>query len=242
MKQAIMRNFKAIAFACGLTFCNVSFAASYTTLVLPTLTADIRTWTDGAAYSSLFPSSAVFDSVPFQLQLDVNGNNVFVGPGAPGATGAIETDIPVGVYGVSNVYTLINSAYGTMGVNIGSITFNGSAGASYTVSLIEGDNVRDHYYGSFVNSTSASYVTQAVVGINDYGHAHLDMQNFALPATFQTQTLTDIVFYSPGTPGGIPFLAGTTVAAIPEPETYAMLLAGLGLLGFMARHRKVPAA
>ncbi|MBX9926090.1 MAG: FxDxF family PEP-CTERM protein [Hyphomicrobiaceae bacterium] len=28
------------------------------------------------------------------------------------------------------------------------------------------------------------------------------------------------------------------VAAIPEPETYAMLLAGLGLIGFMARRRK----
>ena len=29
-----------------------------------------------------------------------------------------------------------------------------------------------------------------------------------------------------------------TVAAVPEPETYVMLLAGLGLLGFIARHRK----
>jgi hypothetical protein len=28
------------------------------------------------------------------------------------------------------------------------------------------------------------------------------------------------------------------VAAIPEPETYAMMLAGLGLVGAMARHRK----
>ena len=27
-------------------------------------------------------------------------------------------------------------------------------------------------------------------------------------------------------------------ALIPEPETYAMLLAGLGLLGFIARRRK----
>ena len=29
-----------------------------------------------------------------------------------------------------------------------------------------------------------------------------------------------------------------TVAAVPEPETYAMLLAGLGLLGFLARRRQ----
>lgn len=29
-----------------------------------------------------------------------------------------------------------------------------------------------------------------------------------------------------------------TVTAIPEPETYAMLLAGLGLMGFVARRRK----
>jgi len=29
-----------------------------------------------------------------------------------------------------------------------------------------------------------------------------------------------------------------TVNAIPEPETYAMMLAGLGLMGFVARRRK----
>jgi hypothetical protein len=28
------------------------------------------------------------------------------------------------------------------------------------------------------------------------------------------------------------------VAPIPEPETYALMLAGLGVVGFMARRRK----
>jgi hypothetical protein len=32
------------------------------------------------------------------------------------------------------------------------------------------------------------------------------------------------------------------VTAVPEPETYAMLLAGLGLMGAIARRRKDKAA
>lgn len=38
------------------------------------------------------------------------------------------------------------------------------------------------------------------------------------------------------------FVIGVNVAPIPEPETYAMLLAGLGLMGFVARRRKQRAA
>jgi len=34
----------------------------------------------------------------------------------------------------------------------------------------------------------------------------------------------------------------SSVTAVPEPETYAMLLAGLGLVGFMARRRKAKQA
>ena len=31
---------------------------------------------------------------------------------------------------------------------------------------------------------------------------------------------------------------GPAVGAVPEPDTYALLLGGLGLLGFMARRRQ----
>ena len=40
-----------------------------------------------------------------------------------------------------------------------------------------------------------------------------------------------------GTQGGI-YNGAISVTAVPEPETYAMMLAGLGALGFLARRRQ----
>jgi hypothetical protein len=34
------------------------------------------------------------------------------------------------------------------------------------------------------------------------------------------------------------YVADVHIASIPEAETYAMMLAGLGLVGFMAKRRK----
>ncbi len=42
-------------------------------------------------------------------------------------------------------------------------------------------------------------------------------------------------FYFNGTPT---FIAINSVAAVPEPETYAMLLAGIGMIGFITRRRR----
>lgn len=77
------------------------------------------------------------------------------------------------------------------------------------------DNV--HLYG--VDGTT-------ILGINTSSGAATVLANYAnqgLGAAYGSAFYTE---------------AGATVAAVPEPETYAMMLAGLGLLGFMGRRRK----
>ena len=71
--------------------------------------------------------------------------------------------------------------------------------------------------------------------------------NFAFEgfeATGTGEYFTAFAIYSLGS-GYLPGITNVAVGlvnAVPEPETYAMLLAGLGVLGFMARRRKQNAA
>ncbi len=76
------------------------------------------------------------------------------------------------------------------------------------------------------------------------------------PLTLLTQAQLDKVAYADCAPGGMmgavcmtgiagggtmsgyPVSQVITLAPVPEPESYAMLLAGLGLLGFIARRRR----
>jgi hypothetical protein len=61
------------------------------------------------------------------------------------------------------------------------------------------------------------------------------------PPSFHGRLALDFVDATTGAPAGSVFFDGLAVAStapIPEPETYAMLLAGLGLLGFVAQRRR----
>lgn len=59
----------------------------------------------------------------------------------------------------------------------------------------------------------------------------------ATPTTFYVSLVLDTKS-SPHTDTAHPSWGSFHVSPVPEPETYAMLLAGLGLIGFTARRRK----
>jgi len=225
----ISSQFKVLLGAALVSSACASHAAT-TPIPLTGMDTDIRTWTDGSAYNALYDTSQTLGGVNFNFAQGPNGQTaVYFSP----------STISTSIANAGVVYTLVNSSVGSYGSDAGTISFYGTGGASYTYHYIEGLNIRDHYFGSFENSTSSADVTQAVWGTNSSGNAHLDMQTIVLPATFMGQTLTSIVFdssYASG--GGKAFLAGLSVAAVPEPGEYAMLLLGLGLLGALARRRR----
>ena len=185
------------------------------------LNTNITTWSGGWTYSGYMSGTQTFGGIPFTMVTNTSGHNIiwttstyvfWVG----GSTYTNTATMSTSLYGATTVYTLINLAYGTTGANVGSVTFNASDGTSYSVNLVVGTNVRDHYGAKTV---SASYVTKNVMGTN--GGAHLDMQAFSLPSTFSTKTLTSIVFTSTGSAWtGMSFLAGVTVDAPAQNIAY----------------------
>jgi len=52
----------------------------------------------------------------------------------------------------------------------------------------------------------------------------------------------DIISGTTGNTGAVDASQALPPTSVPEPETYAMLLAGLGMMGFVTRRRKQKAA
>jgi hypothetical protein len=87
--------------------------------------------------------------------------------------------------------------------------------------------------GTYANFANGSLLSQ---GFSYDGQTPISLSTWCQPAshcgmgTFYNVHLSGVDSAENNTPG-------TPVSAVPEPETYAMLLAGLGFIGFMARRR-----
>lgn len=125
--------------------------------------------------------------------------------------------------------------------------------ADYTTSASLNGAPSDYYYNWAYASAGLSVSGTGAAGIGDQSSSAL--RDASVHALFQpwisseSGTMTvSFLNMTGGTLNGL--LAASvhvsgeaySVAAIPEPESYAMMLAGLGFMGMIARRRKIKAA
>jgi hypothetical protein len=201
--------------------------------------SDIRTYTSGTAYpvapTTLNAAGVSFSISPF-------GPDSFGVMQGDSTSGATEFNLnSLSFPNATIVYTIINSAFGVSGANNGYLEFTGSGGATYQYDLIQGDNIRDHFNGFYVNTAPNAFAT-----INFPSGARLDVQRIVLPVAFSTQMLTGIKFVGSNTGNfadGLAFVAAITITeetakggAIPEPSTFALI--AIGGLAVAVRSRR----
>lgn len=127
-------------------------------------------------------------------------------------------------------------------------------GAGLGVYHLMNDNVDDNItVGEALKLSFNQTVTISAIGLRDDGHNisftpgtkfdysfdNLSWTSTELTASVAMNHIGQDFYIRYGSNNGAQFyLSSMTVAAVPEPETYAMLMAGLGVIGFMSRRRK----
>ncbi|MBV6319565.1 FxDxF family PEP-CTERM protein [Duganella violaceipulchra] len=141
---------------------------------------------------------------------------------------------------------LRNHVFGSAanGVNFVELDTYKNSSMTQTVQTVLGQ----HYTLSFQFQDRINVPTSSQGLSVDWGGAEIAHVNDSLNGAWETRTYTLI---GDGSAMKLKFIAtgrsdslGTSLdnvsltSAVPEPETYAMMLAGLGLVGFAARRRK----
>lgn len=181
--------------------------------------------------------SASQAAVIFSDNFDANSYGLNTVP-----TGWTVTNGTVDIIGAGTPFNLCGSGYGkcidldgsSMDAGILSTSLNLTAGVQYTASFELAGNQRGGADTGTVSFGGLSFGSQSLA--------------FALNATdvFSTYQLV----FTPGASGAYSLsfsnaggdnigalLDNVLVSAVPEPETFAMLLAGLGLVGAVARRK-----
>lgn len=182
------------------------------------------------------------NGIGFKIASDATGHD-FTEIGA--SFGVASVTLPVAIKNVDHLYLLM-SAYNGTSFNI---TLNGTGGASQTFTNI---GLPD-FNGGTINSVSGAVADQTVfrvldVGAGGSGNSETGAYNYyslievglTLGSAFATQTLTDATITSNGYATlllGATATSPSTVGGVPEPATWALMLAGFGLTGAAVRRR-----
>lgn len=150
-------------------------------------------------------------------------------------TGAVTlaTSLITGFTGVS--YTNSNANNPTIVPNSTALYYINSANDTLNVATTAFNNPSISIIGSLgIDILSANGFE---IDANGIGYAAVNMDNgFLKSELIKINTMTGQAEWVSTFNGTI---NGLTVAPVPEPETYAMMIAGLGLLGFSARRKQI---
>jgi hypothetical protein len=133
------------------------------------------------------------------------------------------------IYTVSQINTILGSSLFSVGIDT-----NQSGGGAEPRQLL-------HSFEMLVNGVATqSYFGPSYININANGNGWSDamLNGFTLAGLAGATTIQFRTHYSNATNGVDSMFLAT---AIPEPETYAMMMAGLGLMGWVTRRRKLSA-
>jgi hypothetical protein len=193
-------------------------------------------------------------SVPFQVAdapdtSGQGGNNNFWfglwgGPGNQLFGSPLSVTIPIGMAGVSTVYTLADNTFGTSGNTEFSVTFTPTVGAPITGFYVGSDNTKDYNFNCGTtgcdSTPNAAYWFIDGNGIYPGDGQFLQSVGWNLPSGFGTLssiTLTQVDGFDGAILAGVT-LSGANLGSTPEPTTLALLGTALVGAAFFVRRRR----
>jgi choice-of-anchor C domain-containing protein len=124
-------------------------------------------------------------------------------------------------------------------------TFDTTAGQAYKVTFLLSGNPDNGHNPAIktldVLTNNVSHPFSFDTTGNSLANMGWTQESFTFVAGAGNSSTIDFkstTFMPEGCPCFGPALDGVSVTAVPEPESYAMMLAGLGLMGFIARRRR----
>jgi hypothetical protein len=153
-------HFRLACYVTAVTLTAVAARAGEIPIDISSLANEPWTFSDGPGGATIynggtFPIGAQnFGGVPFGIP--TGPNNYWNGAAAANfGSGVVSLTIPVGVYGVTSAFTLLNTFWGWPGPTAYLyVTFKGSNGTTVTAPLVGDVNVRD--YNNDGNTEKAS--------------------------------------------------------------------------------------